>query len=248
MAKIPKSPQEKKDLEYNKEHFTFGHNSSRMFPKVWKHKKANTNRTYRRRADELLAPAKPQISADDAEEVVGDLTIEHLKRSITRKRLQKQGTVSVGEKVRLTLEKRRESIGRRVNAHRKYDEIVAQAVGTLLSLDRKGLTNFLKTAVKFLQGGDPIERQRIGQSSAPLDRALNFLDQLNHGNDCYLDALRRNQELCKTFQQWRKEAGRIVMKEAQPELRKEAEMRAVSKKLKAMRRQSESKLPGELSI
>jgi hypothetical protein len=246
MAKIPKSPQKKKDLEYNKDHFTFGHNSSRMFPRAWKHKKANINRTYRRRADELLAPAKRQISADDAEEVVGDLTVEHLQHSITRKRLQKQGTVSVGEKVRLKLEKRRESAGRKVNAHRKYDEIVAQAVGTLLSLDREGLKNFLEIAAKFLQGSDPIERQRIGQSSAPLDRALNFLEQLNHGNGCYLDALRRNRELCKAFQQWQKEAQRIVMKEARPVLRKEAEKRAVGKKLKAMRRQSEPKLLGEL--
>lgn len=246
MVKMPKSPQEKKDLEYNKDHFTFGLNSSRMFPKGWRLKKANVNRTYRRKADELLAPAKSQISADDAEEVVGDLTIEHLKHSVTRKRLHKQSTVSVGEKVRSKLEKRRESAGRRVNAHRKYDEIVAQAVGTLLSLDREGLKNFLKIAAKFLIGSDLIERQRIGQSSAPLDRALNFLDQLNHGNGCYLDALRRNQELCRTFQQWQKEAQRIVMKEAQPVLRKEGEKRAVSKKLKAMRRQSEPKLPGEL--
>ena len=48
-----KSPQEKKELEYTKDHFTFGWNSSRAFPKTWKRKKTNLNREYRRKSGEL---------------------------------------------------------------------------------------------------------------------------------------------------------------------------------------------------
>jgi hypothetical protein len=117
MPKEQKSPQQKKQLEYDKDHFTFSE-SPHAFSKQWRRKKTHLSRQYRRRSEELLAPAKPQISADDAERVVGDLTIGHLKYSITRKPLRKSSTVTVGEKVQLKLEKRAQTAGRREKATR----------------------------------------------------------------------------------------------------------------------------------
>lgn len=240
MARERKSPQQKKKLEYEKGHFTFT-NAPHAFPKSWRQKKAHANRQSRRKSEELLASAKPLISAVDAEAVVGDVTSGHLRHSVTRKRLRKVSTVTVGEKVRQKLEKRKESVGRRVSKHRKYDEIVAQAIVTLTSLGREDLGDFLRRAMKLLQGGDPIEWARVSQSGDRLDRALGFLERLERGNADFHDALRRNQQQCKAFQQWRKDANRILMKNALPALKKEAEKRTVGKKLKAMRRQSESK-------
>jgi hypothetical protein len=235
MAKARKSPQQKKDLEYNKDHFTFS-NAPHGFPKSWRQKKAQANRQYRRKSEELLAPAKRLISADDAEATAGDITSGHLKQAVARKRLRKMSTVTIGQKVKIKLEKRKESAGRRVNKHRKYDAIVVQALGTLTSLDGDQLADFLRRAVRLLQVGDPIEWMRVSQSSESLDRALYFLEGLERGNAHLHDALRRNQQLCEAFQQWRKEANRILRKEALPVLRKAAEKRALKRKLNAARR------------
>ena len=112
MPRQQKSPQQKKQLELEKDHFTFAKNPH-AFRKGWREKKAEANRQYRRKSDELLAAAKPQISSGDAEALVGDVTIEHLKKSVSHKRLQKWGTVSLGEKIESKSQKRRETVDRR---------------------------------------------------------------------------------------------------------------------------------------
>jgi hypothetical protein len=232
MGKESKSPQEKKLLEYSKNHFTFSE-SPHAFPRQWRRKKTHANRQYRRKSEKLLEPAKPQMSAKDAEAIVGDLTIGHLKNSITRKRLRKNSPVSVGEKVRIKLEKREEMTGRRVNSHRKYDVLVAEAVGTLISLERDSLTKFVRRASKFLQGGDPVEWNRLSQSEQPLDRALYLLERLERGDGPFYDALRRAKPICQTFQQWCKEANRILMKDTRAAVKKAQEKGAFGKNLKA---------------
>lgn len=88
MAIQRKSPREKKDLELKKDHFTFAEYPHR-FRKAWPRKKALASRAYRRKSQQLLSPAKREISADDAEMSVGDVKTGHLKSSVTRKRLHK---------------------------------------------------------------------------------------------------------------------------------------------------------------
>jgi len=97
MAKERKSPQQKKELEYTRNHFTFGWVSSRNFPQTWKRKKARVNRNYRHKSEEILAQAKPGIASDDVESIADDLTAARFQKSISRKRLRKVGTVTVGE-------------------------------------------------------------------------------------------------------------------------------------------------------
>lgn len=237
MAKEPKSPQQKKKLEFEKDHFTFS-NAPHGFSKLWRQKKARANRQYRRKSEKLLAPAKPQVSCDDAETILGDLTVAQLRKSVTRKRLRKQGTVSVREKIQIKLENRKDSIGRRVNKHRESNEVVTQAVGTLTSLGREDLTNFLKRAMRFIHGGDPIEWMRVSQSHVPLDRALYFLEGLQRGNVHFREALCRNQKLCEAMQQWQEKANRILRREARPALRKVEEKRSLKRNVNASRRSS----------
>ena len=170
--------------------------------------------------------------------MVGEITAAQLKNSVSRKRLHKRGTVAVGEKIKLKLEKRKESAGRRVLKHRRYDETATQAVSTLTSLDREDLANFLKRAVKLLNGGDPIEWMQVSQSSNQLDRALWFLERLERGDAPYHEALCRNQRLCEAFLQWREKANRILRKGAWPALQKIKEKKALKRKLNAPRRSS----------
>ena len=116
MERERKSPQQKKRLEYDKDHFTFSE-SPHAFPKQWRRKKTQATRENRRKSDELLVQAKPEMSAKDIDLVVGDVTLAQLAKSVLRKRLHKRGTVTVGEKVKLKLEKRAETVGRRVKSH-----------------------------------------------------------------------------------------------------------------------------------
>ncbi len=109
MPRQQKTPQQKKQVELKKDHFTFAKNPH-AFRKSWKEKKAEVNRQYRRKSNELLAPAKAEISADDAEALVGDVTVAHLEKSVSHKRLHKWGTVSLGEKIEFKSQKRQDTL------------------------------------------------------------------------------------------------------------------------------------------
>ncbi len=237
MAKDRASPQEKKQLQLARDHFTFSE-SPHGFRKTWKQKKAETNRQYRRKSEELLSQLKPEISPEDVELITDDVTISHLKNGITRKRLKKSGTVSVGEKVKIKLEKRAETVGRRVNHQRKYDAIVASAVRTLNSLEGEQLVDVVKRIILLLRGGDPVEWMRLYESGDSLDRAVFFVERLNRGDGFYWDALRRNRELCESFQLWRKNANQILAKVGRPQERDLEQRIATEKKVKVLRRQA----------
>jgi hypothetical protein len=234
VEKKPKSPQLKKELSFKKDHFTFAE-YPHAFRRNWRNKKVRANRKYRRKIEQLLAPAQKLIPAKDAESVVEDLTTTFFKNSIGS-RLRKSGTVTVGEKVNIKLEKRKQMVGRRVNSHRKYDLLVEQAVNMLTTLPPGDLAKFLKRAKKLLQGGDPVEWMRVGQSHNEVDRALWFLERVERGDGYFHDALGRNQQLCAIFHEWQKEANRILTKEARPSLQKYEEKRSIERRLKADRR------------
>jgi len=138
MAKERKSPQEKKQLEYTKNHFTFGFDSSRKFPQTWKRKKAHLNRQYRRKSEEVLAEAKPGIAAEDVDLLADDLTAARFQMSVSRKRLRKFETVTIGEKVRRNLEARAERECRKTRSRQRDEhaaiESATTAVKTLMSL------------------------------------------------------------------------------------------------------------------
>ena len=81
MTKARQSPQEKKPLEPNKDHFTGGFNSTHSFHKNCKQKKRHANREYRRKSEQLLSQAKPDIAADDVPQIADDLTAARFQKS-----------------------------------------------------------------------------------------------------------------------------------------------------------------------
>lgn len=239
MAKEQKSPQQKKKLEYTRGHFTFSKHVH-AFRKEWKLKKDLINREYRRKSGDLLAKAKPEMSIDDAELVAGDVTAAHVEQSITRKRLRKSGTVTVGEKVKLKLEKRTEAVGRRVKSHEKYDREAAEAVATLTSLGGDQLVDFVRRSAIFCRGGDPIEWLRVHKSPEPIDHALFFLHEIERGSVPPREALRRSEELCKSLRAWVENANRILARDQRVLQRKIEQKESTEKKVKTLRRQAES--------
>jgi len=130
-----------------------------------------------------------------------DLTAAHFQKSVSRKRLYKQGTVTVGEKVRETLEKRAAMVGRRVKKKRDAEAWARSALTTLNRLQGEKLVDFIQRAERFRRGSLD-ERFRVMSSQDPLDRALCFLHGIGFGSAPEIDAVRRNPELKKGFAIW----------------------------------------------
>src|SRR5579862_867236 len=146
MSKERKSPQQKKELQYTRDHFTGGFNSSAHgFSKGWRRKKAQVNREYRRKSGELLALVKPGLEVQDVHLIADELTTAHLQKSVTRKRLHKVGTISMGERVKTRLQKRAEAIERKVQ-QQHFDDAAAKAVRTLNGLGGKELVGVINRA------------------------------------------------------------------------------------------------------
>ena len=234
MPKERKSPQEKKSLEYTRDHFTFARHSS--FPKTWKRKKTQANREYRRKSDELLVQVKPGMAAADAASIADDLTAALFQRSAVRKPLQKHGTVTVGEKVKLKLERREERIGRRSRSHEPYDRAAASTVRTLSSLEGERLAEVARRGIILCNSQDAKECFALRQSSDPVDQALYFLYRLSHGSGFEIDAMRRNQELGAVLNGWLTKANRILARDWRVIERKDAQKQKTGQKVNALRR------------
>lgn len=216
-----KSPQEKKELEYSKDHFTPGFDSSRMFPRTWKRKKTQANRQYRRKSQELLAGLKPGMSEDDL--IPDDLTASRFQKSVSRKRLHKQGTITLGEKVKLTLEHRAEMVGRRVNRKREAEAWANSALSTLNSLQGEKLIAFVRRADRYRHGSLD-ERLHVMSSQDPLDRAICFLGRIDYGSgggsahEIYVVC--RNPELRKGFETWLMKFEKLITPKQQNKARR----------------------------
>ena len=238
MSKDRKSPRQKKELEYAKDHFAGGFNSSAHgLAKGWRRKKARVNREYRRKSDELLAPLKPGLEALDVEVISDELTPAHLQKSVTRKRLHKIGVITMGERVKKRLQRRAEAVGRNVQQHQHFDHAAAEAVSTLNHLSGEELVRVVNRA-ELLRKRNGDELKRVRNSSAPIDQALNFLYAVSVGSARELDALRRNPALNRALGSWIQKANRIMAKEQRKQERKRNEKETARQRLKLVRKAS----------
>jgi hypothetical protein len=237
VEKDRKSPQKKKQLEYTKDHFTFGWHSSRAFPKTWKRKKTFANREYRRKADQLVAQTKPGIQTEGTETITDSLTAARVRRkAVMHDVLHKTGTVTVGEKVKRKQEKREALAGRRVQRRKQSDEEAASAIVTLCSLNGNRLVEVVRRAgVLLCRPRNVGEWTRVVRSSDDIDRALNFLYQLTLGSSLARDAVCRNPELDKELTIWIEKANRILHRDRGAAEGKLGQMQATKKKLRATR-------------
>lgn len=230
MAKERKSPQLKKELEYTRDRFTFGWHSSRMFPRTWKRKKAHANREYRRKSQAVLTRVKPEVSAHDVESIGDDLTSARFRKSISRKRLRKVGTVTIGQKIKKKLENREETAGRRVKSRQQDDRRAASAIAILSRLEGDALIDVARRAEMLCGPRQARELGRVLQSSDPVDHALYFLYLVMVGSAFELRALRRQPELNTALRNWAEKAGRILGRDQRAAASKREQKQAARKK------------------
>lgn len=231
MVKVRKSPQEKKQLEYARDHFTFGWRSSRMFPRTWKRKKAHINREYRRKSQAVLTQVKPEAAADDIESIADDLTAARFRKSISRKRQRKVGTVTVGQKVKKKLEKREDAAGRRVRSRQQDDRRVASAIRILSSLEGDALLDVVRRAALLAGPKREEELKRVLGSRGLVNEALYFLYLVMAGSVFELGALQRNPKLNETLGNWAEKARGILARDQRAATSKREEKRATRKKI-----------------
>ena len=238
MSKDRKSPRQKKELEYARDHFAGGFNSSAHgLAKGWRRKKARVNRQYRRKSDELLAPLKPGLEGQDVEIIAGELTPAHLQESVTRKRLHKIGVITMGKRVKDRLQRRAEAVGRKAQQHQHFDHAAAEAVRTLNHLSGQELAGLVNRAELLRKrNGDALKRVR--NSKHPIDQALNFLYAVSAGSSRELDALRRNPNVNRELGSWIQKANRIMAQEQRKQERKRNEKEATRQRLKLVRKAS----------
>jgi hypothetical protein len=134
-----------------------------------------------------------------------DLTAARFQKSIRRKWLRKQGTITLGEKVKMKLENRASMAGRGVTTKRNSEAWARSALTTLNGLRGEKLTEIARRA-KNLSRGNFDETQRVMLSQDPVDRALLFLHHVSSGFTPEFYALRRSPKLQEGWATWLKKA------------------------------------------
>jgi hypothetical protein len=111
-----KTPQEKKEAAYEKDHYTFPWASPHSFRKSWKKKKNHVNRVVRRKSKNLLQQVeKSSYEKFGPEEE--SLTAELFRKGLGRKKLRKTGVVSLQEKINRKREYRARSFNIKARSH-----------------------------------------------------------------------------------------------------------------------------------
>ena len=94
-----KTPPEKKEAEYERDHYTFAWHSPHGFRKTWKKKKNYRNRVVRRKSKNLLHEVEG-LSLNELGPVEESFTAELFRKGLTKKKVRKTGVVNLREKIR----------------------------------------------------------------------------------------------------------------------------------------------------
>jgi len=93
-----KTPQEKKEAAYEKDHYTFAWHSPHGFQKSWKKKKKRVNRVVRRKSKALLHSVEGRSYTELSPEQ-DSFTDQLFRKGLSKKKLRKVGVVRLREKV-----------------------------------------------------------------------------------------------------------------------------------------------------
>jgi hypothetical protein len=126
-----KTPPEKKQAEYEHDHFNAVWYSPHGFRKTWKKKKNYRNRVVRRKAKDLLHVVEGhslrELGPDEE-----SLTAELFRKGLSKKKVRKLGVVNLREKIQNKKERRQ---GRETDRERKERLAVIYAEG-IVALER----------------------------------------------------------------------------------------------------------------
>jgi len=142
-----KTPQEKKEVAYEKDHYAFPWVSPQGFRKTWKKKKNYRNRVVRRQAKNILHAVQGQSLEEFGPQE--ELTSELFRKGLDRKRLYKDGVVNLREKVAAKKEGRE---GRRETRERK-ERRAAEYVAGIVAFERDPSSAEAQTLVRNINMG-----------------------------------------------------------------------------------------------
>lgn len=209
MAFERESPQEKKRRDYS-ERVSGG---NRRNAEARKKEKKKVGHETRSKTDELLAQVKPQLSAKDTEVIAGELTAAHLRKSVSRKGVRKDGAAPLSEILEWQRERRLTSFGRKTSMRPHYDRIATEAVSILSSLEGEQMVVVARRAGILCAPENRHKFVDVLSLSHPIDRALDFV---RRAISCFSEerqALCRNKDLDEEFTAWLQRANRILNKD-----------------------------------
>lgn len=125
------TPQEKKKLAYEKDHYVSGSESRHAFRKNWPKKKAKLNQKHRHRAARKLSAMEKLGDISSVENSQFEITAEELRKIDPREKLFKFGVKSLREFVETNAENRERRTWRRVEMRKLIAARCKQLIATL---------------------------------------------------------------------------------------------------------------------
>jgi hypothetical protein len=127
------TPQEKKNIAYEKDHYVSAGESRHAFRKNWPKKKAMLNQKHRHRAGQLLHEIEKLGNFESIESSDTVVTADQLRKIDPREKLNKWGVKSLREYVEQNQEHREKGASRK---QRYQEQIKARYVAFIAALER----------------------------------------------------------------------------------------------------------------
>jgi hypothetical protein len=125
------TPQEKKKLAYEKDHYVSGGESRHAFRKNWPKKKATLNQKHRHNAAQKLSVLEKLGDIDSIEDSQIEVTAEELRKLDPRTKLFKFGVKSLREYVARNIEERKSRAWQRAETRKLITARCDQLIATL---------------------------------------------------------------------------------------------------------------------
>jgi len=145
-----KTPPEKKQAEYEKDHYTFAWHSPRGFRKTWKKKKNYGNRVVRRKSKNLLHEVEG-LSLNELGPIEESFTAELFRKGLSRKKVRKTGVVNLRKKIQAKREQRE---GREERRSKRKEIFTAMYTEGIAALERNPGSANAQRILEGLRSGD----------------------------------------------------------------------------------------------
>ncbi len=146
-----KTPPEKKEAEYEKDHYTFARLSPRGFRKTWKKKKNYRNRVVRRKSKNLLHAAEG-LSLNELGPVEESFAAELFRKGLTKKKVRKTGVVNLREKIQKKKDRRENREETRRERKERFAAIYTEGIIALERSPDSEAARKLLDALRFGEG------------------------------------------------------------------------------------------------
>lgn len=144
-----KTPPEKKQAEYEEDHFNSAWHSPRGFRKTWKKKKNYRNRVVRRKAKSLLHGVEG-LSLHELGPDKESLTAELFRKGLSKKKFRKTGVVNLREKIQ---RKKERLEARKETKQERRDRLAIFYMAGVVALERNPESSEARNLLNHLHMG-----------------------------------------------------------------------------------------------